>query len=206
MTPRPIIDLFGGTGELLRLTSVYGGQVHAYYDLDHRIVALVQHAVYPDPANTLPQDTLDLIMERAPRDYNRRARLLGQTLQPHQPTIACMDAIHVLGNNNHPHNAIFIADPPWPGTEHPCLHTTIDHARLLDALLDLPYGQDFILSLGSERQALNLAAKHLGQAANFFWRTSGPYNAKSILALSPRLAKAAKIPNRINPAAYGCLG
>lgn len=199
---RPVVDLFGGTGELLRLVTVHGKSwPHAYYDLDPRITNIVQYALYPTTTTLSPEaQTLALPLTKE-RRY--RLRVLGDTLRPTLKTIACRDAIDVLANAyDQPHNALFIADPPWPGQKHPC-QATVDHAQLLDALLDLPMGQDFILSLGAERQALQLAAKHLGPGATYFWRTSGHLYAKSILALSPALAPLLADLPKINPKDFG---
>lgn len=193
-THRPVIDLCGGVGEQLRLVATLGGHAEGYYDLDPRVTAVVAHAA---KGHTLTPEASDLLwpkdISRATRTTReRRLRLLGQTLQTLQ-NIECADALEVLGRT-HPKNTIFLADPPWPGSRHPAT-ATIDHARLMDALLDLPYEQDFVLSLGSERLALTLAARHLGQGCALYWRSFGPFNAKSLVALSPRLAAHAESQN-----------
>lgn len=211
-TGRPIIDLCGGTGEQLRLVQAYGGKAYAYYDADETMTALVTYAVatstlverppwphllYPCAENSWTQ-----------RERLRRLRVLGHTLHAaHLKHIACQDALVTLQETIHPTNAIFLADPPWPGTHHPATHT-IDHAQLIEALMDLPQGQDFILSLGAEREALILASKHMGQGCNLYWRTSGPYSVRSILAISPALAlhleQTSGLPGQpIDPEAYG---
>lgn len=185
---RPVIDLFGGTGELLRLVAAFGGKAHAYYDLDPRIANLVAHAVHgfnlTPEADALIYPPGLTRKNRATR--TRRLKLLGDTLRP--TNVECRDALDVLKDANQPKNAIFLADPPWPGTDHPAC-ARVDHHALLDALLHLPEGQDFILSLGAERQALEIAAKHLpsDQPKGLYWRRSGPYGVRGFLILSHNL-------------------
>lgn len=212
-TGRPIIDLFGGTGELLRLVTVFQGKVHAYYDRDPIITNLVAHAVQNVP---LTPEANALFLEganhrRTRSERHRRLQVLGQALNQNT-TIECRDALDVLAHAHleQPANAIFLCDPPWPGSSDHTRYNfkSLDYPALLDGLLDLPEGQDFILSLGAERQALELAFKHLGPGATLFWRTSGPTGSKSIIALSPRLcfafgAQGQELGMPIDPEAYG---
>lgn len=187
-TGRPVIDLCGGTGEQLRLVTVYGGNAFGYYDLDATMTALVAYAVatanaprQPWPIHILPASTAPGTL----KERKRRLRVLGRALQGTR--ITCQDALDTVAQTGHPPNAIFLADPPWPDTKHPSTRR-IDHARLMEGLLNLPAGQDFVLSLGSERQALILAAKYMDRGIKLYWRTSGPYSVQSILCLSPALA------------------
>jgi len=102
--------------------------------------------------------------------------------------------------------SILRIDPPWPGCAAPFKHTLDDEqwARLFNGLLDLPDDIDFIISLGSERKALELVAQYMPHAP-LYWRMSGLY-VRSIVCLSPRLARAYPSPGlgeRINLQALG---
>jgi len=206
-TQRPVIDPFGGSGEPLRLVHEHGGCPHAYYDLHPGVVALVQAAKdgrQDEVAEAIKNHDLynraaaTYINARKPGAlYDRRFTLnmkrLGQALS--ETTVQQANALNLLREPDlFPTNAIFIIDPPWPGsTTAPPFEYTLDdedYSILMTALLDLPYEQDYILMLGSEREALTLAAQHMRHAP-LYWRAHGPRFTKSIVSLSPRLAREA---------------
>lgn len=198
-TGRPVIDLFGGTGELLRLVTVFGGTAFGYYDLDPRIHNLVAHARCPK-ATPLSPEALQLLKQadyKLRKDQPRRLQVLGQALQALKHC-ECRDALDVLAKAHleQPKDAIFVCDPPWPGCseEHPS-SARIDHKSLMNALFDLPQGQDFILSLGAEREALKLVAQALPVPKGLYWRRSGPFGVKGFVLLSPGLDHQAATPD-----------
>jgi len=100
------------------------------------------------------------------------------------------NAIDMIENHTFEPKTIIRIDPPWPGCSYKFEHTLDDKGwgRLLNGLLDLPDDIDFIMSLGAERKALELIAKHMPHAP-LRWRVSGVYY-RSIVCLSPRLARA----------------
>jgi len=200
-TRRPVVDLFGGSGEPLRLLHAHGGSPHHYNDLHHGLVELVQAAkdnrIQPivkaikagDHSNIAASTFINARKPGAafPRNFPRRMKTLGHALA--NTTISNEDATELLQTpDQFPKDAIFLIDPPWPGCAHLFDHNP-DFHMLLTLLLDLPYEQDYILMLGSEREALVLAARHMRHAP-IYWRTFGSTFAKSIVSLSPRLARA----------------
>lgn len=204
-TQRPVVDLFGGSGEPLRLLHAHGGLPHHYNDLHQGLVELVQAAkdgrIQPVVDAIKAQDHTNLAANTFinarkpgaafPRAFPQRMKTLGNVLRTHDTTITNQDAIELLDQpDQFPDNSIFLIDPPWPGS---CGTRLFDHQpnfpKLLTLLLDLPYEQDYILMLGSEREALVLAAKFMRHAP-IYWRTFGSTFAKSLVSLSPRLAKA----------------
>ncbi len=200
-TRRPVVDLFGGSGEPLRLLHAHGGTPHHYNDLHRGLVELVQaakdnrtrpivEAIKAQDHSNLAADTFIKARKPGatlPRTFPRRMKTLGKALA--KTTITNLDALDLLDQPDlFPNNAIFLIDPPWPGCTHLFDHQP-DFPRLLTLLLDLPYEQDYILMLGSEREALVLASQHMRHAP-IYWRIFGSTFAKSIVSLSPRLAKA----------------
>ena len=117
---------------------------------------------------------------------------LGAALRSKDATITNFDGIQLIQDHHgyQPENAIFLIDPPWPGNDKQFEFKLEQNQwpKLLNALLDLPYEQDYIIMLGAERLALQLLAKHMPHAP-CFWRASGSLYAKSIVSLSPRLAR-----------------
>jgi len=207
-TKRPVIDLCGGSGEPLRIVHEFDGVVHGYNDINPGLVALMrasrdpqrlQHVVRGVKTGTKPNlAARTVINARKPGAKYHPAfltnmRRLGRALA--NAEITCLDAVERLRRPS-PDDAVFIIDPPWPGTTF--FDQMPDIPKLLEALLDLPYEQDYILMLGSERDALTIAAKHMRHAP-LFWRMHGASYARSIVSLSPRLARDTPDPgNRIS--------
>ncbi len=205
-TKRPVIDLFGGSGEPLRLVDMHGGDPHAYYDINPGLTAFVQACKFDDAISVVIQaiygnDTSNPIVQTylkarrgkpgAPKALRANMQLLGKALR--NTIVECQDALYLLKDpllRGFPPNAVLLVDPPWPGCDAQAQFgcPEPDFPARLDLLLDLPYEMDYILMLGSERAALKLASRHMRHAP-LFWRAHGSNFAKSIVSLSPRLAR-----------------
>lgn len=236
-TQRPVIDLFGGSGEPLRIVHEFGGQAHHYNDIHPGLCDIARIAKLckdHKPGSKLARNDEAQAVAQAVHNGNRdhseaaktiidarkpgarniqglasNIRRLGRALA--NASITNEDATTLLQHpEQFPHNAIFLIDPPWPGADQHFDHrlTKDQWAELLDALLDLPDEQDYIILLGAERDALTLASRHMPYAP-LFWRIHGALFSRSIVGLSPRLAReddcGAIGEHRIDLAALGLL-
>jgi len=217
-TQRPVIDPFAGSGEPLRLVHDLGGCPHHYNDMHPGVYALAQCAkqglersvalcvkemllkdqlLAPLDSSTPAIAAYTYLKARWSKPtkplYNNNIttnlKYLGRALQ--KAKVTNLDALSLVTNpHQQPYNALWLIDPPWPGNDKQFEHklNPDQWATLLNALANLPDQQDFIIMIGAERLAIQLLALHLPNAPAF-WRLSGSFYTKSIVVLSPRLAR-----------------
>lgn len=183
---RPVVDLCGGAAEFLRLFSVFSGgphNIHAYYDINPAVHSIMDHII--NGAELTHTTLMDGLQSKTSK---RNIKLIRKSLAG--ISLSCASAMDVLKCNRHPHNTVYICDPPWPGTSSDVLkpYDTMDYEGLFTHLSNLPGGQDFVLSLGAERLALRYASRWLRGARLFRLRTTHA-GSQSVIALTPKMVE-----------------